>query len=95
MPAKPNPRPRHVRLLAGFEVKARDDGSVHTVKANGTVVAEVCAGKSNATLKRVAAVAAPAKVANPRVAAHRTSGNRPLQSRRPRERPFCMAGARE
>lgn len=31
-------------LLDGLEVKSRDDGSVHTIKAHGKVVAEVCVG---------------------------------------------------
>jgi hypothetical protein len=34
----------HSQLLDGLQVKSRADGSVHTVKAEGKVVAEVCVG---------------------------------------------------
>jgi hypothetical protein len=40
----------HTRLLDGFDVKSRDDGTVHTVKANSRTVAEVCVGKKNTRL---------------------------------------------
>lgn len=36
--------PVHVALLDGFEVKSRPNGTVHTVKVEGKVVAEVCVG---------------------------------------------------
>ncbi len=34
----------HVALLDGFEVKSRDNGTVHQIKADGKTVAEVCVG---------------------------------------------------
>ncbi|HEY2372087.1 MAG TPA: hypothetical protein VGH82_06030 [Gaiellaceae bacterium] len=37
--------PLHRRLLEGFDVKSRKDGTVHTIRAGKTVVAEVCVGK--------------------------------------------------
>ena len=46
MSGKATEKALHVRLLEGFDVKSRDDGSVHTVKnSDGKVVAEVCVGK--------------------------------------------------
>jgi hypothetical protein len=39
------------RLMAGTDVKSREDGSVHTIKgAGGRTVAEVCVGKSTIRL---------------------------------------------
>jgi len=36
----------HAQLLDGIkDVKSRKDGSVHTIRSNGKVVAEVCVGK--------------------------------------------------
>jgi hypothetical protein len=40
----------HQRLLQGFDVKSRDDGTVHTVKVSNRTVAEVCVGKKNTRL---------------------------------------------
>src|SRR5438067_12341307 len=40
----------HVTLLEGFDVKARADGSVHTIKANGKVIGEVCVGAKKVRL---------------------------------------------
>lgn len=40
----------HTTLLEGLTVKSRADGSVHTVKANGKVVGEVCVGTKRVRL---------------------------------------------
>lgn len=52
MPAKATTTEKalHVRLLEGFEVKARPDGTVHTIRAGGKVVAECCVGTKKVRL---------------------------------------------
>src|SRR5579864_6042657 len=52
-------KPLHEQLIEGFEVKSRDDGSVHTVKHNGRTVAEICVGKKKVRLNVRAAVKPP------------------------------------
>jgi len=49
----------HQQLLDGFEVKSRDDGTVHTVKHEGKTVAEVCVGAKKTRLNVRGAVKAP------------------------------------
>jgi hypothetical protein len=43
-------KPLHLQLIDGFEVKSRPNGTVHTVKAGKTVVAEVCVGAKKVRL---------------------------------------------
>jgi hypothetical protein len=50
MAAKKAPASLHQQLLAGLDVKSRQNGSVHTIKANGKVVAEVCVGTKKVRL---------------------------------------------
>jgi hypothetical protein len=64
MPAKNTTTPSlRVRLLEGFDVRSRADDSVHTVKANGRVIAEVCEGKKQTrlNLRELPAKVKPAK----------------------------------
>lgn len=49
-------KPLHLQLLDGFEVKSRDDGSVHTIKQGKATVAEVCVGARKVRLNLRAAV---------------------------------------
>lgn len=49
----------HEQLLDGFEVKSRDDGTVHTIKREGRAVAEVCVGARKVRLNVRDAVKAP------------------------------------
>src|SRR5947207_845480 len=58
MPATTN-QPLHMQLLDGFEVKSRDDGSVHTIKAHGRTVAECCVGAKKVRLNVRADVKPP------------------------------------
>jgi hypothetical protein len=53
----------HDTLLDGFDVKSRADGTVHTIKANGKVVGEVCVGTKKVRLNLKAT---PAKGAVPK-----------------------------
>src|SRR5438067_1371247 len=53
------PQPLHKRLLDGFEVKSRQDGTVHSIKAQGKTVGEICVGKKSVRLNLRAEVKAP------------------------------------
>jgi hypothetical protein len=45
VPATPRRSPYKGGCTTGFDVKSRNDGTVHTVKLSKRVVAEVCVGK--------------------------------------------------
>lgn len=49
----------HQQLLDGFDVKSRDDGTVHTIKREGKTVAEVCVGAKKVRLNVRESVKAP------------------------------------
>jgi hypothetical protein len=60
MPATKHPtQPLHRQLLDGLTVKSRADGSVHTVKADGKTIAEVCVGVKATRLNLRANAKAP------------------------------------
>ena len=62
MPAKKNTvAPLHVQLLDGLTYKSRTDGSVHTIKANGKVIGEVCVGRNRVRLNLKSALPAASR----------------------------------